>query len=84
MVRQSPASASKRPRTWSRARQDLKEGVAEAEAEEFEKLEEAGAKVKLTLYVLILRDRTTAIQLGKAGGARAWPVLPCRKNLLPA
>ena len=45
----SPASASRRPRTSSKARpKTLKEGVSKAEAEEMKKkLEDAGAKVEL-------------------------------------
>ena len=44
---QSPASASRRPRTWSRARpKPVKEGVSKDEAEKIkEKLEAAGAQV---------------------------------------
>jgi large subunit ribosomal protein L7/L12 len=58
----------------------LKEGIAKADAEEMKKkLEEAGAKVKLTLSPWSPVSLDTATRTGKAGGAGASPALPCRQ-----
>jgi large subunit ribosomal protein L7/L12 len=58
----------------------LKEGIAKADAEEMKKkLEEAVAKVKLTLSPWSPVSLDTATRTGKAGGAGASPALPYRQ-----
>lgn len=55
----------------------LKEGVAKADAEEMKKkLEEAGAKVKLTLFPCTLAFTQPLFRLGKASGIVPYSLFP--------